>query len=201
MLFVIAGLGNPGEKYRLSRHNIGFWVVDILAERHGIVLEPDSNSLIGHGRIKDKPVCLLQPQTFMNLSGEAVAALVSETGISFEHLAVAHDDLDLELGRIQVRNKGGDGGHRGVRSIIQHLDSCDFVRLRLGIGRPLDEKLTTEQTKEFVLSGFSVEEQREAKQMAHRAADAIEVWIHQGIVAAMNSFNRWKNPRSTQEAM
>lgn len=204
MFFVIVGLGNPGGKYRHSRHNIGFWVIDILAARHGIVLEPRyPGSLSGRGLVKDKPVCLLQPQTFMNLSGEALDPLLSEKGVNLEHLAVVHDDLDLEIGRIQVRTGGSDGGHRGIRSIIQHLDSKDFIRLRLGISKPSKEELEQGDmdTKDYVLSKFTADEAASAKSLANKAADAVELWLEQGLVAAMNSFNRWKSPSSTQEAV
>ncbi len=200
MLFVIVGLGNPGEKYRRSRHNMGFWVVDILAARYGISLAPmHSKSLGGRGIVGSKPVYLLQPQTFMNLSGEAVAPLVSESGISLEHLAVVHDDLDLEFGRIQIRMGGGDGGHRGVRSVIEHLDSRDFVRLRLGIGRPAQADTSETEPKDFVLSEFNPDELQGAKELANKAADAMESWLTQGLVSTMNRFNRRKSLKSKQE--
>jgi len=198
LLFVIIGLGNPGETYQATRHNVGFAVVDRLAERHGIDLRPGRQpALAGRGEIAGRRVWLLEPQTYMNLSGEAVAPLIASEGVDLERLIVAHDDMDLALGRIQVRRGGGDGGHRGVRSIVEHLDAADFARIRLGVGRPMQE----DEASEHVLSKFGGDELESATALVERGADAVEAWLVDGLVVAMNRFNPWEKPsqRGTDE--
>jgi PTH1 family peptidyl-tRNA hydrolase len=152
---VIVGLGNPGRRYHRSRHNIGFDVVDALARRHGISIQcTEVSAVCGTGRIGQRSVLLAKPQTYMNASGEAVAPLVRRYIQAGEHLLVVHDDIDLPLGRIQYKRQGGDAGHRGIRSIIQCLQSGVFLRLRLGIGRPEHQ----EEVVDYVLSPFTTEE-------------------------------------------
>lgn len=198
MLFVIIGLGNPGETYRATRHNVGFAVVERLATRHGIGLDTRRfDARLGQGRIADRRVWLLEPQTYMNLSGEAVGPAVSSQQVPLERLVVLHDDMDLELGRIQVRSGGGDGGHRGVRSVIEHLDATDFARVRLGVGRPTRE----DEARDHVLSGFSAAEVEQVEPLIERGADAVEAWLTDGLVVAMNRFNPWSKPsqRGTEQ--
>lgn len=152
---VIVGLGNPGRRYHRSRHNIGFDVVDTLARRHGISIQrKEASAVYGVGRIGQRSVLLGKPQTYMNVSGEAVSLLVRRYSQAGEQLLVVHDDIDLPLGRIQCKRQGGDAGHRGIRSIIQCLQSGAFLRLRLGIGRPEHK----EEVIDYVLSPFTAEE-------------------------------------------
>jgi peptidyl-tRNA hydrolase, PTH1 family len=134
---VIVGLGNPGSRYQHSRHNIGFDVVDLLARQHHIgISQREAKALCGTGGMNGQRVMLVKPQTYMNASGEAVGPVVQRHLHSGEHLIVVHDDIDLPLGKIKVKRQGGDAGHLGIRSLIAHLGNGDFVRLRLGIGRP-----------------------------------------------------------------
>ncbi len=198
MLFVIIGLGNPGETYRATRHNVGFAAVERLATRHGIDLQTRRfDARTGRGRIAGHPVWLLEPLTFMNLSGEAVGPAVESQQVPLERVMVLHDDMDLELGRVQVRRGGGDGGHRGVRSIIEHLDDADFARIRLGVGRPPQD----DEARDHVLSGFSEAEEEQVEALIERGADAVEAWLADGLVVAMNRFNPWKRPsqRGTEQ--
>jgi PTH1 family peptidyl-tRNA hydrolase len=196
LFFLIAGLGNPGEAYRASRHNVGFEAVDRLAARHSIAWTARRFSGIwGQGRIADQTTGLIKPQTYMNLSGEAVAQAARFLGIEPPRLAVVHDDLDLEFGRIQVRQGGGDGGHRGVRSVIEHLGSADFVRLRLGIGRPPADA----DTVEHVLSAFAAGDEEILAGQLERCADAIETWMAAGLSTSMNRFNTWRRSKPSKE--
>ena len=191
MLFVIAGLGNPGGAYRHSRHNAGYDVVDRLAQRHGLRLQPGRfEAESAGGRIAGREVWLLRPLTYMNLSGLAVAPACRHLGVSAERLAVIQDDIDLDLGRIQVRRGGGDGGHRGIRSVIAELGTADFVRLRLGVGRPA----AAAAARDHVLGGFAEHERGPYARLLERAADALTVWLADGLQAAMNRFNPWRRP-------
>jgi PTH1 family peptidyl-tRNA hydrolase len=191
VLFVIFGLGNPGETYRATRHNVGFEVVDRLATRHRIDLATRRfGAVLGQGAIAGRRVWLLEPQTFMNLSGESVAAAMQAQQVPLERIVVLHDDMDLELGRIQVRPGGGDGGHRGVRSVIEHLGAMNFARIRLGVGRPGQQ----EEASDHVLSGFSDEEGEQVEALIERGANAAQAWLSEGLVVAMNRYNPWKGP-------
>lgn len=195
MLFLIIGLGNPGETYRGSRHNAGFAVLDRLAEQAGLRFGPNRfEAEESEGVIGGIPVCLLKPQTYMNLSGQAVRPVAEARGVLPERIAVVHDDLDLALGRIQVRKGGGDGGHRGVRSIALALGTDAFVRLRLGIGRP-----ASDGAREFVLSGFAPDELARAEALFDRGAEAVRVFLEAGLQAAMNRINPWRPNESEGE--
>jgi PTH1 family peptidyl-tRNA hydrolase len=179
---IVVGLGNPGPRYEYTRHNVGFAVVELLARRWGVRLEPThSGTHCAHARFAGKEVLLVEPQWLMNRSGEAlVAAGLQVTTDSI----VTHDDLDLECGRVRVKFGGGAGGHRGVESIENHFGN-QFVRVRLGIGRPPAEM----DTAAYVLSRFSPDEAAFAEAAARRAADAIECVLREGQEAAMNAFN------------
>jgi len=191
VLFVIIGLGNPGESYQATRHNIGFAVVGCLAGRHRIALTDHRfEALTGQGRIAGRRVWLLQPQTYMNLSGESVGPAVEALQVPHERLIVLHDDMDLELGRIQVRGGGGDGGHLGLRSVIENLGGADFARIRLGVGRPPQD----DEARDHVLAGFSDEEVARVAPLVERGADAVQAWLADGLVAAMNRYNPWTRP-------
>jgi PTH1 family peptidyl-tRNA hydrolase len=171
---VIVGLGNPGRRYHRSRHNIGFDVVDALARRHGIAIQRDEAfAVCGVGRIGQHAVLLAKPRTYMNASGEAVAPLVRRYIQPGERLLVVHDDIDLPLGRLQCKRQGGDAGHRGVRSIIQCLQSEAFFRLRLGIGRPAHR----EEVIDYVLSPFTAEEAEARCTMMTQAVTWLEHFL------------------------
>ncbi len=183
---LIVGLGNPGTKYAKTRHNVGFWVVDELARRHGFSGErSEKRALTQTGSIAGARVRLAKPQTFMNRSGESVRALLDFHDIPLERLLVIHDDLDTPFGSIRLRKSGGHGGQNGLRSIIQHLGSQEYARLRFGIGRPPGRMSPVE----FVLQPFKGDAAIQAGEMVGRAADAVEAWLVDGIEAAMSRFN------------
>lgn len=152
---LIVGLGNPGPRYHATRHNVGFLVVDTLAAAHRIALRKRLPTVqYGEGSIGASRVALAKPLTYMNVSGEAVAALRAHFSIPASDLVVIHDDLDLVLGRLKLKTKGGDAGHYGVRSVVEHLGTGDFTRIRVGIGRPA----TKEEIVPYVLSPFAPDE-------------------------------------------
>lgn len=183
---LIAGLGNPGDKYSNTRHNIGFMVIDALGSRHGIRIDNNKKkSLTGSGVIAEEKVIMVKPQTFMNLSGEALGPLFSFLDIEFEDVIVVHDDLDLDFGRIKIKAGGGHGGHNGIRSIISHFGAKDFVRVRVGIGKPP----IGWDVSRYVLNPFSPEEKKDLNALIDRAADAVEMVTSAGHLKAMNSFN------------
>ncbi|MDT8317893.1 MAG: aminoacyl-tRNA hydrolase [bacterium] len=183
---LIAGLGNPGDKYSNNRHNIGFMVIDALGARHGIrVVTNKKKSLTGSGIVAEEKVMMTKPQTFMNLSGEALGPLFSFLDIEFEDVIVVHDDLDLDFGRIKIKIGGGHGGHNGIRSIISHFGDKNFVRVRVGIGKPP----VGWDVSRYVLNPFSADEKKELDDLLERAADAIETIISAGYLKAMNDFN------------
>ena len=168
---VIVGLGNPGQRYRYHRHNIGYDVVDALANRHGIsVRRQEFEAVCGAGRVGAHAVLLAKPQTFMNASGEAVVPLIRRYLRRHELLVVVHDDIDLPLGKLRLKEQGGDAGHRGIRSITQCLQSDKYLRLRLGIGRPSRK----EEVIDYVLSPFSSEEADARQVMIDEAVEKLE---------------------------
>ncbi len=186
-LLLIAGLGNPGPEYEVTRHNIGFMLVDRLGERYGIECASEGGgSLWGSGRIAGSEVLLLKPQTYMNGSGVAVCSAAGELSIEAASIIVAYDDSDLPPGRLKLKKGGGSGGHKGVESIISCLGSGDFVRVRLGIGRP---DSSAEGLSGYVLEPFTQDECKVVDDLLARAADSIELFIKEGIGPAMNSFN------------
>lgn len=185
---LIVGLGNPGAGYINSRHNIGFTVVKELAKACNIGFKKDSGtfSLSGSGKIGDEEVILAIPFTFMNLSGSAVKALFREYRLWLNELLVVCDDVDLEFGRIKIRAGGSSGGHRGVKSVIDSLESQDFALLRIGIGRPRGNT----DTADYVLDRFTKEEKGESKGIIKRACECCKVWVTKGVTASMNMFNK-----------
>jgi PTH1 family peptidyl-tRNA hydrolase len=188
MFFLIVGLGNPGKTYQRTRHNLGFQVVDRLAERHDIkVGQKKFKGQFGSGSIGEWRVCLLKPQTYMNLSGGAVAEAVNYHKIPLEQVLIAHDDVDLELGRIQVKFGGGHGGHRGLRSVIESLSADEFTRVRVGVNRPEGD----DEVSDYVLEPFSKAEQAVAEDAVGRAAEAAATWLKDGLTTAMNQYNSW----------
>lgn len=184
---IIVGLGNPGIPYRMTRHNIGFQVVDRIARTNQILIRTRRfKSLYGTGWIDSQPVVLLKPLTFMNLSGEAVKRATDFFGLKIEDLVVVHDDLDLPLGRLRFKQRGGDGGHQGVRSIIERIGGNNFLRLKVGIGRPPQGM----DSAEYVLEVFSKNEELQLAQILSRAAESLRVMLLEGIEKAMNQFQK-----------
>jgi PTH1 family peptidyl-tRNA hydrolase len=167
---IIVGLGNPGSRYRHTRHNLGFDVIDVLARRYSISMRSHAaDALCGMGRVGGRRVLLAKPQTYMNVSGGAVARLVQQYLQNDEQLIVVHDDIDLALGSMKVKHQGGAAGHRGVQSLIDSLGHGNFVRLRLGIGRPPRK----EDIVEYVLSPFSAEETDAYEAMMVQAVERV----------------------------
>lgn len=186
-LTVIVGLGNPGRMYRLTRHNAGFLAVMRLAEQNRIGLDSRKfKAVIGQGRLAGQKVLLALPETFMNLSGEAVAPLLGYFKVEPEDLIVVHDDVDLLWGRLKVKQGGGTGGHRGLSSLIGQIGSDRFNRIRIGVGRPEE---TDFETSDWVLSRFTQEEQENLPQVLDRAALAANSLLTEGLLATMNRFN------------
>lgn len=191
---LIVGLGNPGILYAGSRHNIGFQVVKSLAKSEKIALKKEKGirALSGRGKIEGLDVVLAMPLTFMNLSGEAVRPLLKKYKIGLEDLLVVCDDLDLEFNRFKIRPQGASAGHRGIQSIIDHLGSNEFIRIRIGIGRP-EDKLNT---SEFVLSHFNRREKIQIPEIVDSAVECCRLWVREGVEKSMNIFNRKDIKRS-----
>ena len=184
--WLIVGLGNPGAMYEKTRHNLGFMLVDLLAREFQTQVKRDEcRSLIGRAEIENRKLELAKPQTFMNLSGEAVSCLLKKTERDVERLIVISDDLALPFGRIRIRPSGSHGGHNGLRSIIDCLGANEFIRLRIGI---MPEHPVS-NTKNFVLENFSKDESTEVEKILERSADAVRTVIKDGIDRAMAEFN------------
>ena len=184
---LVVGLGNPGRRYARTRHNLGFLLLDRIAEARGIRIGDDRcESLVGRGEWERESLVLAKPQTYMNNSGVAAAALLRRFRVRGADLVVAYDDLDLPFGRLRIRCGGSAGGHRGLASILQHVADRDFVRLRMGIGRPP----AGVDPVEYVLSRFSAEEQQSLEDILSRAEEALEAIVLKGPVRAMEDFNR-----------
>jgi len=183
---LIVGLGNPGKDYEHTRHNIGFEVIDRLADRHRIAVgKRDFRALVGDGRIGDARVFFMKPQTFMNLSGESVAAFLRQKPLATTDILVITDDIALPTGKLRMRPGGSAGGHNGLKSLIAHLHSQEFPRLRIGVGAPRDPSVQVD----FVLGRFSKAEQPVVEEAMDLAGAAIEAWLADGIEPAMNRFN------------
>jgi PTH1 family peptidyl-tRNA hydrolase len=184
---LVVGLGNPGEEYDKTRHNVGAEVVEMLARRHGGKLRKQKErSLTDEVNVAGKRMALAIPLTYMNLSGEAVAPLVRRYGVEPAQLVVVHDEMDFELGRLQVKNGGGLAGHNGLKSIVAHLHTQDFIRIRIGIGKPPGSR----QGADHVLRRFSKAERKEIDVTLEEAADAVELILAEGVDVAMNRVNR-----------
>jgi len=183
-LFLVAGLGNPGPKYRSNRHNVGFMVVDLLRERWGAASWRDKfrGELVKADALGQE-IGLLKPMTYMNLSGESVQKAMAFFKLSLKDIVVVHDELDLVFGTSRVKLGGGAAGHNGIRSITQQC-GADFARVRIGIGRP-----TSGSAEGYVLSDFTAAERAELGAVLGRAADAVEAIVTKGAQAAMNEFN------------
>jgi PTH1 family peptidyl-tRNA hydrolase len=184
---LVVGLGNPGGEYEHSRHNVGADVVALLAERHGGTLRRSrERALVAEVRIGDQRVALAFPQTYVNLSGEAVAMLVRRHGITDPaRVVVVHDELDLPLGRVKVKEGGGLAGHNGLRSIRAHLHTDEFLRVRIGVDKPPSK----ERGADHVLRRLTKRDRTELDIAVQDAADAVEAIVEDGVDAAMNRFN------------
>ncbi len=184
--FLIVGLGNPGREHRDTRHNIGFMVIDQLCKTLGVSMSRvQSRALVAAGTLEGQKIILAKPQTFMNLSGQAVGGLVRFYKTPLDRLLVAHDDLDLPLGTIRLRPGGSSAGQKGMESIIRQLGSQNFPRLRLGIGRPPGQM----DPSAYVLQRFTRAEQDVLDQLLDRAAAAVRTFVREGLDAAMNQYN------------
>jgi PTH1 family peptidyl-tRNA hydrolase len=171
---VIVGLGNPGQQYQHTRHNLGFDVIDALASRYHLALQQrEAESLCGQGQVGTRAVLLVKPQTYMNASGKAVAPLVRRYLQAGQQLIVLHDDIDLPLGRLKIKRQGGDAGHLGIRSIIACLGHGTFVRVRMGIGRPWHKTAVVE----YVLSPFAPAEAETCQAMITQAVGCVEALL------------------------
>ena len=184
---IIIGLGNPGILYRTTRHNIGFQVIDRLAKTNHIPIRIKRfKSLYGTGWIDSQQVILAKPMTFMNRSGEAVKKAFDFFPLGIEDLIVVHDDLDLPFGRLRFKRRGGDGGHQGIRSIIESIGGNHFIRLKVGIGRPPQGM----DPAEYVLEAFDKEESLHLDQILSQAAESLKVMSLEGLETAMNQFQK-----------
>jgi PTH1 family peptidyl-tRNA hydrolase len=184
--FIIIGLGNPGREYRETRHNIGFMLLDRLADKlDARFSRMQSNALVASGYYMERRIILAKPQTFMNLSGRSVQGLLHFYKLSLENLLIAHDDLDLPIGTIRIRPDGGSAGQKGMKSTIEHLGTDEFPRLRMGIGRPPGRM----QAPDYVLQDFSIVDREIISETLDRAVDAVLMWVTDGLAVAMNKFN------------
>jgi len=191
---LIAGLGNPGFLYARNRHNIGFMCVSHLARAQGIRFDrKQGHARTGIGNIAGKRVVLARPQTYMNASGESISALLRKFNLTPSDLIVIHDDLDLPTGKIRLRLGGSSGGHKGINSIIAHIGTRDFYRVRVGIGRPDvaegDATAREQVIIAYVLADFSLEEKKTIDKTIPRISEAIVCLLAEGLTAAMNKFN------------
>ncbi|MBR6528775.1 MAG: aminoacyl-tRNA hydrolase [Firmicutes bacterium] len=184
-MYIIVGLGNPGKQYENTRHNMGFLAVDLLAEKYNIdVNKIKFKALVGEGRIAGQKVLLVKPQTYMNLSGEAVRQAMDFYKIDPEELIVIYDDIDIPTGTFRIRKKGSPGTHNGMRNIFQHIQTNDFPRIRVGIGSGKKDNLAG-----YVTGGISKSEQELLADVLKNSADAAACIIEKGIDKAMNEYN------------
>jgi len=184
--FILVGLGNPGREYRDTRHNVGFMAIDRLCTTFGIKLSRlQSKALVGNGVYEGHKIVLAKPQTFMNLSGQAVSSLMRFYRIPQSQLLVFYDEIDLPVGTIRIRQEGGSAGNRGLTSIIEQLGTQEFPRLRIGVGRPPGQK----EAADYVLKSFAKNDMEIISIVLDRVVDAARVFIGDGLEAAMNQFN------------
>lgn len=196
-MILVTGLGNPGKEYSSSKHNVGFIVVDEIAKRLGISLKKKGfKSLLAEAFLEEKKLILLKPQTYMNLSGDAVSDVMEFFKIPSKDVIVVHDEIDLPLGSIRIKTGGGSAGHKGVQSIINCLGHSGFARVRVGIGKPIQKS----EIVGHVLSGFEKDGKKIMEDVVVRAADAVLEIILLGLHSAMNKFNRKDTGCKTQDA-
>ncbi len=187
-MFIIAGLGNPGKEYENTRHNVGFEVIDALADKYNIsVAELKHRAMIGKGYVGGQKVVLVKPLTFMNLSGESIRPVIDYYKVEADSdLIVISDDISLEPGQIRIRKKGSAGGHNGLKNIIKHLGHGNFQRVRIGVG----EKPENYDLADWVLGHFNKEEKAAVDEALDKAVKALEIMLADGADTAMNEFNR-----------
>jgi len=185
-VFLIAGLGNPGSRYKKTRHNIGFWVIDLWGQDLGVRLSNRRfESINTRIHFREKRVMLLCPLNYMNQSGKSVRGCVDYYDMESRDILVIFDDIDLPVGRVKVARNGGAGGHKGIRSIIQHLGSKEFSRIKIGIGRPR----YGESVEDYVLAPFYTDQKDIMKKAIRVAVQACELFISEGVESAMNQIN------------
>jgi PTH1 family peptidyl-tRNA hydrolase len=195
-MFLVVGLGNPGEEYENTPHNLGFRVIDLLAERNSIrVNRNDSKALMGVGEIAGKPVMLAKPQTFMNLSGTSVEPLMVKHSLTPADLILVYDELDLPCGELKIKPRGSAAGHHGPESVIDRLGTTDFVRVRLGI----NPGYKLRDGAEYLLSPIKRSEREQAEELVGRGADAVTSIIAEGVEKSMTKFNRRAQGLKTEE--
>ena len=191
-MYIIAGLGNPTREYEKTRHNVGFDTIDVLADKlNTSVDEKKFKGLYGKGIIAGEKVILLKPQTFMNLSGESIRPLADYYKVDPEDILIVYDDISLAPGQLRIRAKGSAGGHNGIKSIIAHLGTQEFPRVKVGVG----EKPSRMDLADYVLGHFSKEEQATMDEAVKEAADAVCEIVNVGIAQAMNDHNRKKEEK------
>lgn len=194
-MYIIVGLGNPTKEYDKTRHNVGFSVIDVLADRIGIdVTEKKHRAICGKGILEGQKVILAKPQTFMNLSGESVRAMADFYKAALDEVIIIYDDISLEPGQLRIRSKGSAGGHNGIKNIIAHLGTQEFPRIKIGVG----EKPRNMDLADYVLSRFSKGEQELMDDAFREAADAVAMMVAEGIDPAMNHFNAKKPKAETR---
>jgi len=187
---LIVGLGNPGRSYAHNRHNIGFVCLNRFARTEGIKFDKKKGlARIGAGAVVDNEVMLARPQTFMNNSGQSVSRLIKKFKIDLDDLIIIHDDLDLPLAKIRISHGSGSGGHKGINSIIQEMGTRDFIRLRVGIGRPNNPEISEDGIIGYVLSDFTPAEKRAIDKILPTANEAILCLLTEGLTPAMNKYN------------
>ena len=194
---LVIGLGNPGMAYSNSRHNVGFMCLRYFAKQHKISFDKrQGRARVGLGEVAGQSIVLARPQTFMNASGEAVNYLVNRYQIDLDDLVVIHDDLDLPLGKIRIRQGGRSAGHKGIESIIHSLGSTGFIRVRIGIGRPEETTKKEVQVIDFVLNGFTKTETKVISPVIFCVGEALLSLLIDGLEAAMNKFNRSQSEKT-----
>jgi PTH1 family peptidyl-tRNA hydrolase len=191
-VWLIVGLGNPGEKYARNRHNIGFMCLDYFARARSMSFGRNrAGAKVAEGKIAGKDTVLAKPQTFVNLSGQAVGKLLQKHGVKPERLIVVHDDMDLPTGKMRLR-QGGTSGHNGIKSIVEHTGTEDFIRVRVGVGRPESEengRAVRHEVVSHVLGDFSAEEQAVIEKVIPAVSEALLILLTEGVTAAMNRYN------------
>lgn len=191
---LLVGLGNPGKVYAQTRHNVGMRVIERAAARWSVHLFPKGTAQRGSGRLGSESVELAGLLDWMNVSGPPLKGLLRELQLTPEQLVIVHDDLDLELGRLRIKQNGGHGGHNGIKSVMDALGTAQFIRLKIGIGRPAPGR----DSADYVLERFTEEELRVLDPCLERAVDALECLIHRGTAVAMNQFNVREREKNEQ---
>ena len=185
-MYIVVGLGNPGDKYEKTRHNVGFNVIDLLAKEYSIdVSKLKHKALIGEGRVGTEKVILVKPMTYMNLSGESVVDICNYYNVDLENVIVIYDDIDLDVGKIRIRKKGGPGTHNGMKSVVHEILSDEFIRIRVGIGSPNDKS----EMIEYVIGKLEDEEYNKLTMGIDKAEEAVVEILKNGIDKSMNKFN------------